>query len=89
MVVRFDPDGVEERRINYPAKQTSSAMFGGNDLNELYVTTANSGSDGKEKTGWEPKNYDYKSHRGGELYRVKIDIQGKPEFLTDFKDLNL
>ena len=89
MVVRFDPDGVEERRINFPAKQTSSAMFGGNDLNELYVTTANFGSDGKEKTRWEPKNYDYKSHRGGELYRVKIDIQGKPEFLTDFKDLNL
>ena len=37
----------------------------------------------------EPKNYDYKAHRGGELYRVKIDIQGKPEFLTDFKDLKL
>jgi len=24
------------------------------------------------------------SYRGGDLYRVKLDIQGKAEFLTDF-----
>ena len=85
MIVRLDPDGKEERRINFPAKQTSSAMFGGKDLNELYVTTAKFGTGLNETTGWEPSGYDMDAHRGGELYRVKIDIQGKPEFHTKFK----
>ena len=38
-IVRFDPDGVEERRIALPAIQTSSVMFGGPDLTDIYVTT--------------------------------------------------
>lgn len=88
MVIRLDPEGVEERRIMFPAKQTSSAMFGGKDLNELYVTTANSGSGGSEITGLEPKGYDLNAYRGGELYRVKLDIQGKAEFLTEFNNYN-
>lgn len=82
-VIRFDPDGKEERRIEFPAKQTSSAMFGGKELNELYVTTAWSGT-GEPPTGLEPDGYDFSAHRGGELYRVKLDIQGKPEFEADF-----
>ena len=78
-VIRIDPDGKEERRIRFPATQTSSAMFGGPDLNELYVTTA------WNETGENsPESYDGSKHRGGELYRVKLDIQGKPEFETDF-----
>jgi len=83
-VVRFDPDGKEERRVEIPAKQTSSAMFGGRDLNELYVTTATFGGQGEPPTGFEPPGYDHSAHRGGELYRVKLDIVGKPEFETDF-----
>ncbi len=82
-VIRFDPDGKEERRIEFPAKQTSSCMFGGKDLNELYVTTAWAGT-GEPPVGFEPAGYDSSAHRGGELYRVKLDIQGKPEFETDF-----
>ncbi len=78
-VIRIDPDGVEERRVEFPATQTSSAMFGGGDLNELYVTTAWNGM-GEDS----PENYDGSAYRGGELYRVKLDIQGKPEFETDF-----
>ena len=84
MVVRFDPDGKEERRVEFPAAQTSSAMFGGKDLNELYVTTATSGTVDPELTGWEPPGFKLDSYRGGDLYRVKLDIQGKPEFITDF-----
>jgi D-xylonolactonase len=84
MIVRFDPDGKEERRVEFPAAQTSSAMFGGKDLNELYVTTATSGTGDPELTGWEPPGFKLDSYRGGDLYRVKLDIQGKPEFLTDF-----
>lgn len=84
MVVRLDPDGKEERRVEIPAAQTSSAMFGGKDLNELYVTTATFGTDSDELTGFEPVGFDLDSYRGGDLYRVKLDIQGKPEFETDF-----
>ncbi|MEX0761544.1 MAG: SMP-30/gluconolactonase/LRE family protein [Dehalococcoidia bacterium] len=73
-VIRFDPDGKEERRIQFPATQTSSVMFGGSDLTDLYVTSANSGA------GKSPGD---REHRGGELYRVKQEIQGKPEFKTD------
>ena len=84
MVVRLDPDGKEERRVEFPAAQTSSAMFGGKDLNELYVTTAAFGSGSDERTGMEPAGFDMGSYRGGDLYRVELDIQGKPEFVTDF-----
>jgi len=78
-VIRIDPDGKEERRVKFPATQTSSAMFGGKDLNELYVTTAWNGTGEKS-----PPSYDGAAHRGGELYRVKLDVQGKAEFETDF-----
>ena len=84
MVVRFDPDGKEERRVELPAAQTSSAMFGGKDLNELYVTTAAFGTGDPTPTGWEPAGFDMSTYRGGDLYRVKLDIQGKPEFITDY-----
>ena len=82
-VMRFDPDGKLEREINFPATQTSCPMFGGKDLNELYVTTANSGT-GQNPNGSEPKNYDFNAYRGGDLYRVKLDIQGKLEYKTMF-----
>ena len=84
MVVRLDPDGKEERKVEFPAAQTSSAMFGGKDLNELYVTTATSGTGDTTRSGWEPEDFDMNTYRGGDLYRAKLDIQGKPEFITDF-----
>ena len=56
-VLRFDPDGKLEREISFPATQTSCPAFGGKDLNELYVTTANSGT-GEKPSGVEPKNYE-------------------------------
>ena len=86
-VVRFDPDGSEERRIDFPATQTSCPMFGGRDLNELYVTTAYTGTDSRKPVWREPEGYNFNAHRGGELYRVKLDIQGKPEFRTAFSAL--
>jgi D-xylonolactonase len=82
-VIRFDPDGKEERRVRVPATQSSSAMFGGKDLRDLYVTSARFG-DGGAPSGSEPDGYDFKAHRGGELYRVRLDIAGKPEFETNF-----
>lgn len=82
-VIRFDPDGREERRIRFPATQTSSVAFGGPDLTDLYVTTANFGTGGPP-SGIEPRGYDFAAHRGGELYRVRdVGVLGKPEFEAD------
>ena len=82
-VKRFDPDGKLEREIHFPATQTSCPMFGGKDLNELYVTTASAGT-GDPLIGFEPRGYDFKAYRGGDLFRVKLDIQGKAEYKTKF-----
>ena len=79
-IIRLDPEGREERRINIPATQTSSVMFGGEGLTDIYVTTAYNGT-GDPPSGMEPEGYDFSAHRGGELYRVRQDeVQGKPEF---------
>jgi D-xylono/L-arabinono-1,4-lactonase len=83
-VIRFDPDGKEERRLRFPATQTSSVAFGGPDLADLYVTTASFGAGGPP-SGLEPTGYDFTAHRGGELYRRRdVGVRGKPEFETDF-----
>ena len=79
-VLRFDPDGKLERKIDLPATQTSSVMFGGKNFTDIYVTSANNGTGGKP-SGHEPKGYDFSAHRGGELYCIRQDsVQGKPEF---------
>ena len=82
-VMRFDPDGKLEREIYFPATQTSCPMFGGKDLNELYVTTANAGT-GQPPNGEEPNGYNPSAYRGGDLFKVKLDIQGKEEYKTKF-----
>lgn len=85
-IIRFDPDGVEERRIALPAIQTSSVMFGGADLTDIYVTTA--GTEVEPGSPLDPKDYDWEtygqSYRGGGLFRVRQDIQGKPEYKARF-----
>lgn len=78
-VVRYDPDGQVERRIALPVRQVSSVAFGGPDLTDLYITTAGE--------GWEsdlaPPDYDFKAaNLGGSLYRVRLEIQGRPEHRT-------
>jgi sugar lactone lactonase YvrE len=82
-VIRFDPDGREVSRIRIPATQSSSVAFGGADLTDLYVTSANIGTGG-DPSGLEPRGYDFSAHRGGELYRVRgVGVRGKPEFEAD------
>jgi len=86
-IIRFDPDGKEERRIATPAKQTSSVMFGGKDLDELYFTSA--AFDCPPGSELDPLGYDWeeyqRSYRGGGLFRVKgLGIAGKAEFKADF-----
>lgn len=80
-VVRYDPQGKVERTIETPAKQTSSVMFGGKNLDELYITSAANSWEGP----YAPPGYDFKAPNiGGSLYRVRVDVQGKLEHLAAF-----
>jgi sugar lactone lactonase YvrE len=67
-VVRYTPEGVEERRIHFPAQRVSSLTFGGEDYTDIYVTTA--GGHQKETAG----------PGAGVLFRVNVGIRGVPEF---------
>lgn len=79
-IVRYDPDGKVERRIATPAKQTSSLCFGGDDLTDIFITTAAL----SEPTPIMPPGYDPDSGcMGGALYRVNAGIRGKAEFKAD------
>ena len=81
-VVRYDPSGKVERRVKFPVTQISSVAFGGKDLNELYVTSA---ADGWGNSPCFPTGFDAKAGNwGGDLYRVKTDIQGRVEYKASF-----
>ena len=75
--MRYDPEGKVERRIRIPAKQVSSVAFGGNDLTDVFVTSA-----GKSwPSPMMPKAYDPNAgNMGGQLYCVNLGIQGKPDY---------
>jgi len=74
-VVRYDPDGKVERRIALPVQQVSSVMFGGDEWNELYITSAGEAW----PSDYAPPSFDWKRPMGGSLYRVRLDLQGRPE----------
>ncbi len=67
-LVRYAPDGRLERRIQFPVLKVSSAVFGGPDYSDLYVTTA--GGDHKAQEG----------QLAGALFRLNVGIRGVPEF---------
>jgi D-xylonolactonase len=67
-LVRYSPDGTELQRIAFPARKVSSAIFGGPDLTDLYVTTA--GGDQKDVDG----------PGAGALFRVRPGVKGLREF---------
>lgn len=69
-LVRYAPNGVEERRVTFPAKQVSSVVFGGEQYQDMYVTTA--GGTKKEVNG----------PGAGALFRVSMGIRGVPEFYS-------
>ncbi|HVE40065.1 MAG TPA: SMP-30/gluconolactonase/LRE family protein [Planctomycetota bacterium] len=76
-VVRYDPEGRVERRIALPVRQVSSVVFGGDDLTDLYVTTAaDPWPSPLAPPGYDPKAAD----QGGSLYRIRLDVQGRPDY---------
>ncbi|MDX2138797.1 MAG: SMP-30/gluconolactonase/LRE family protein [Chloroflexota bacterium] len=69
-LIRYRPTGEIEREVAFPVKQVSSLTFGGNDLADIYVTTA--GGDNPQENG---------THAGA-VFRLRPGIRGKADFLS-------
>jgi D-xylonolactonase len=80
--VRYDPDGNIQRRVRLPVRQVASLNFGGADLTDLYITTAGE----NWPSPLAPPGYDYAAGNfGGGLFRLRLDVPGKPEHLAGFQ----
>jgi len=62
-VARFKPDGSPDRRIEVPARAVTSLCFGGADLRDLYVVSADNTDDPARK---------------GSIFRTRSDVAGLP-----------
>lgn len=67
-LIRYTPDGQEERRVEFPTKKISCVTFGGPEYTDMYVTTA--GGQDREVNG----------ATAGALYHLNLGIKGVPEF---------
>jgi sugar lactone lactonase YvrE len=69
-ISRYDPDGTLEREISLPVANVTCMAFGGDALDELYITTAwfTLSEEDRKKQPW-----------AGDLFRLKTDIQGLAE----------
>jgi D-xylonolactonase len=78
-VVRYAPDGTVDLRVELPVRQVASVMFGGRNLDELFVTTASD----PFVCEYSPPGYDYNdtSNVGGPLYRIRPNVKGRLEHL--------
>ena len=70
-IVRYDPQGKVERVIPVPVLQPSSCVFGGKNLDELYITSASKGLSDEQR-----KIYPL----SGDLFCVKTAIKGLEKF---------
>lgn len=67
----YSPEGELLEKIEVPAKKVSSICFGGDDLRDLYITTAlDGGTKAEEGEG------------AGALFRLRVDVAGVPEFYS-------
>jgi D-xylonolactonase len=69
-IVRYTAEGKESQRIPIPAKKSSSLIFGGEDLSEIYVTSAGG------------KNKEAEGAAAGALFRLRPRVRGIPEFVS-------
>ncbi len=77
-LVRYDPDGNVERKIGMPVHNITSVMFGGDDLDEIYVTSM---ARVKHPAVHDRFEVDLKPQFGaGALFRITgLGIRGVPE----------
>lgn len=78
-VLRIDVRGKIVRELPVPAIQPSSVIFGGDQMDELYITTACQGGADLAKGLDEQGRY-----LGGEVFRISLDVVGREEWPADF-----
>jgi sugar lactone lactonase YvrE len=71
-VERYSPDGRFDRRVEMPAAQVTSCTFGGPNLDELYITTAQEGF---------PTGGRADQPHAGSIFRVRPGVRGRPSHL--------
>ena len=69
-VVRYDPEGKQEREIRFPVANPTACAFGGANLDELYVTSA--------RLALKPQEL-LQQPLAGDLFRVRMNIKGQEE----------
>ncbi len=70
-ITRYNPAGQVEREIQIPALRTTACVFGGANLDELYITSAWTGLSGQQKTQYP---------LSGDLFRLHPGIRGLEKF---------
>ena len=70
-IVRYDPDGCEDRVIDLPVQRPTCPAFGGSDFKRLYITSASEGLNDKALAD---------QPHAGKVIAVDLDITGMPEF---------
>ena len=68
-VNRYDPDGTIERVINMPVQRPTSCTFGGENLDQLYITSAWTGLHEIDRR---------EQPMAGDLFCVQTEIKGQP-----------
>ena len=68
---QYNPQGIVQQSINFPALMVSSVTFGGDNLDDIYVTTI--GGENKKENG----------PGAGALFHLNLGIKGNPEFLSE------
>jgi sugar lactone lactonase YvrE len=71
---RYNPAGIEEQHIEFPARKVTSLTFGGDELSDMYVTTA-----------LLDKTREDEGQGAGALFRLNLGIHGRSEFFSCIK----
>jgi D-xylonolactonase len=69
VLVRYLPDGSEERRIPIPARKVSSLTFGGHDLKDIYITTAGDDDRASDRSA-------------GAVFKLTLGVKGLPRHFS-------
>jgi sugar lactone lactonase YvrE len=69
-ITRYDPDGKIEREVRFPVANVTSCIFGGENLDELYITTA-----------WYLLSEEERKQQpfAGDLFRLCPGVKGLPD----------
>jgi len=66
-IIRFSPSGAIDCEIRMPTRYTTSCIFGGENMDELYITT-----------GWR-EDCETRAAFDGDLFRIKTNVKARPE----------